>query len=344
MTRKRGRAYRQAEANAELRYGPQQRALGALVDQAKQDLRTDRRITAGTAAATIRGARESRRQLHKIYQQASNGQQIAQHDVEAAFGSAGVGADNPYALASTRETAAFRQRLTGEAARARKDTVDLENQARLGKLFGFQQARQRYQDTRAQIRDQARALGDERSVYFLSELGRLQGERAQRRNARRIALINKGIDPKTGKLFPDLKKKDKGKGDGGFDPASRSESRSFTNEFARLKDLGATYAKQGSPRKQLARNLRAGIPSEPYEENGKKLRTPNVPASRDPLALRAALDMAYKGYISDQTVRKLHTVGIRADDLPGGMTYTQWLKRGAGRAHRPVGTNNKAPF
>lgn len=321
MARKRGRAFQLAKANAELRYGPQERALGALVEQARHDMKMDRRLVAGQAASTIRGARQSRGQLHKVYSQAASGLEVAQDDVEKAFGTAGVGPANPFALASDRESAAYRQRLTSAAAQARKETVDLENQARLGKLFGYQQARQKFMDTRAQIRDQARQLGDERAVFTLAELGKQREAAAGRRNQRAVAKIQQGIDPKTGKPLPGSKAAERAAGKKKFDPASRSESRLFTTDYSIALDYGKAYVQQGKDRAHAEQMLRRGKPS-----NAKK-GTARVPQIRNQDALAAALDVAYQGYVSPSTVRKLHAAGIKIRGLTDAKTRKQYANR-----------------
>jgi hypothetical protein len=325
MARKRGRAWQLAHANAELRYGPQERALGALVQQARSDLKMDRRLVSGQAASTIHGARQSRRQLHKIYSQAASGLQVAHDDVEKAFGTAGVGDDNPFALASDRESAAYRQRLTSASASARKDTVDLENQARLGKLFGYQQARQKFMDTRSQIRDQARQLGDERAVYTISELAKSREAAAGRRNARTIAQIQQGFDPKTGKPIPGSAAYErlhpKAKAKAKFKPASRSEGRLFNTDYAVALDYAKAYADQGKDRSHAEQMLRRGKTS-----NAKK-GTARVPQVRNQDALAAALDVAYQGYVSPSTQRKLHAAGIEVRGLQDAKTREQYANR-----------------
>lgn len=322
MARKRGRAWRQAHANAELRYGPQERALGALVQQARSDLKMDRKLVAGQAASTIHGARQSRRQLHKVYSQAASGLQVAQDDVKNAFGTAAVGADNPFALASDRESSAYRQRLTSAAANARKETVNLEGQARLGKLFGYQQARQKFMDTRSQIQDQARQLGDERAVYTISELAKSQEAAAGRRNQRAVAKIQQGIDPKTGKPLPGSKAaeraKDKGKK---FDPASRSEGRLFGTDFSLALDYAKEYKGQNTARADAARTLRRGVSG----NQGKGIT--RVPQIRNQLALSVGLDMAYNGFVTRKNVAKLRAAGIRVKDVPGAISEADWTKR-----------------
>ena len=72
---------------------------------------------------------------------------------------------------------------------------------------------------------------------------------------------------------------------------------------------------------------------------------PAVASIKDQLALSAALDMAYKGYVTDKTMRRMHEVGLRIDRTPRAISLeARGSSASRARAARPVGTNNKAPF
>lgn len=323
MAKKRGRGRRSfrsiAEANAELRYAPEASALQALLGQAHQDYRTDVRSANALARTTIQGARGSRPLLKQIYHQAARGVKVAQRDIDTAFNQAGVTPDNAFKLASDAEGTAYRQRMTAEAANARRETVRNVRDAQLGRFFALGAAKDQYNQSRSQLNQRATDLLGERQTFVLSELGRMQDAAANRRNQRKVALIQQGIDPKTGKPIPGGKA-DKG---GEFAPASRSDRKLFSTALARALDLAPDYAKTNISRSAAAKELRAGVAA-----SGKgRSRDPGFRAIPDQLAVQVALDMAYRGSVSAGTRRALLQRGFRPDQLGGGVRFIHNRKR-----------------
>lgn len=333
-----------AEANTDLRYGPEESSLQALLGQADEDYKIDRRVASGTAATAIRGARKARPLLRKIYNQAAIGVKAAQDDVEAAFNQAGVTPDNAFKLVAESEGTAYRQKMAAEAANARRETVKQVQQARVGKVFALGAARDRYNQTRSQLDARAQDLSGERQSFLISELGRMRAERADRRaetrnaragrqNAKEIALIQQNRDPKTGKPLP-------GTGANAFDPASRSDRRLFQTKLARAVDNAPDLIKAGYSRKEVAAMLRAGLSDTAAGGPGLGFK-----AVDDELAVRAALDMAMRGSLSAQTrAEMLDERGIRPKSIQG-LNYIankRKRRRVAGRRarQRAVGIQN----
>lgn len=317
-----------AEANANLRYGPESSALQALVGQATEDYRTDVRSAGAMARTVARGARKSRPLLHKIYSQAASGVKAAQEDIDAAFNQAGVTPDNAFRIASETEGTAYRQKMTAESAAARRETVRQVHDARLGKIFAVGAAKDKLNSTVGQLQQRATDLLGERQSFLTSELGRMQGERADRRNALKVTRIQNQLDPNTGKPLVTNP----------FKPATRSEGKEFTSDLARALDLSPDYAKANIGRDAAAKELRSGVKASGKGAN----RDPGFSKIKDPLAVKAALDMAYRGSVSAKTRKELLERGFRPAELDG-VRYIRNKKRRqteAGRraAQQPGGT------
>lgn len=315
----------QAEANASLRYAPEESALQALIGQAHEDLKTDRRVAGALTRTAVRSARSSIPALHQIYNQAARGVKVAQDDVEAAFNQAGVTPDNAFRLVAETEGTAYRQRMAAEAAGARKEAVRQINEARLGRVFAYGAAKDRYNSTVNQLQQRASDLRGERNSFLVSELGRLRDEEAQRQTQVDVATIQQGLDPRTGKPLPGTNAA------GAFKPASRSDRKLFSTALARAIDLAPDYATAKISRKDAAEELRAGVARD------SKSGDPGFKAIPDQLAVRVALDMAYNQSISPGTRRELLERGFRPNELPGVKYFKNKERRRAERLKSTVG-------
>lgn len=300
-----------AQANTNLRYAPEERSLAALVGQAREDYKTDVRVAKGMAATAIRSARQSRKPLRRIYNQALTQADVAQQDVEQAFQQAGAGAD-VFRAATARESALNRQRVAGAAARAYRETVSQANEARLGKIFAMGAARNRFTDTVRQLQQRQLDLTGEKRMYLMGELGKAQAERAKVRESRRSQRYSRETQLQVAEA------QQQGKGGGGFEKASRSESRLFTTAYAKAMRRARDSVEGGDSRSQAMNDLISGVPAVPKGAAGKNSPAlPALGAIPDQLAARAAVEMAYNGFISPKTKRKLLDRGIRISDLAG---------------------------
>ena len=299
--RKRLRDIEAADANAELRFGPEASGIQALLGQAQEDFKTDRRVAGSTARTVIRGARRARPLLKSIYNQAAHGVKVAQDDVEAAFNQAGVTPDNAFRLVAETEGTAYRQKMAAEAAHARRQTVRDVQEAKLGKVFAMGAARDRYNQTVGSLQQRGQELLGQRQAFLTSEVARMKAERQDRNNARDIALIQQNRDPRTGKPYPGSREP--------FKRASNDDRSQMRTALARALDIARDYPKANIDRAAAASELREGVRASGDD--------PGFRAIGDQLAVQVALDMAYRGSISNKTRAELLDQGFRPSELSG---------------------------
>lgn len=300
---------RVVRANTRLRYRPEQRALEALFDQAREDYKTDRRVASGLAATAIRSARRSRKPLEKLFARSQAAADQAHQDVEVAFGRTGTGAD-PFKAVTDREFALDQSRRADALRQERTALVKQENQAKLGRLFAMGAARQRYNSTVRQLQEREGDLRSERLDYQVSQLGQLQEEARQRKHAKDIVRMQMGDSG------------GKGKGKEPFERASRDDRRQFRSDFAEAHSIARKLMKdptQTWTREEMATALTEGTPS------GEG--TQGVPKIGDQLAIQSALDMVFGNAVSRKNVRRMRDFGIRIADVPGARTVRQNQRR-----------------
>lgn len=328
----RPRDVRTARAQTRLRYRPEQRALDALVGQAKAEYQRDLRVATGAAATAVRSARQQRKPLRKIYRRAVRGVNVAERDVDAAYGRAGVGSADPFRLATESESGAYRQQLAAGAASAQRDLKRQANEARLGRVFAMAAATDRFREARGEIRGRRRELRGERGDFLTSQLNELRQARLNRPGRvtpalRYQAKQNRASQERSRQTQLDVAAaQQKGGGGGGGGgaggggkPASRSELRMFKTDFSKALRYAREYAGQNTKRSEAATSLIKGV-------KGAK-GGPAVPSIDDQLALSAALDMAYDGHVSRRNAGLLRDAGMRVGDLPGAKSYKHWLRQ-----------------
>lgn len=328
---------KRARRSANLRYGGEERALGALMQEAEQDYRTDRRVANATSRAAAAAARASRRPIRKAYRQAQTQADVARQDVNASFGGLSAAAD-PFKAVTEREFALEKQRTAGEAAEARSDAIARERDAKVGRVFALGAAKQRHNAAIADLLAQASALRSEKGEYAASQLDEYLAARDQqdfeaeqnrldRKSARENTLLNQGRDPKTGEPLDKPNKSGREK----FDPADRAQLRMFQDDFAvanqwiaKLREVKAT---KNNPKTGTKKGDK---PFDNPEKLQEILTSGNndlgVPKVDDQLAIKAALDMAYKKYVTPQTWDRLYAAGFRVADLPGAMSAKKYRK------------------
>ena len=324
-----------AVAESVVRYGPQREQLTSLLDQARGAYKGDVTATKAGAKSIVMHARRAAKPTKAIYNEATGAQQAAASDVSNAFSALGAAAD-PYRAATAREQGGAKTRIAGQRAEALQDLRDREMEARAGKVYGIKQARTNLSGDVAKIVQQARSLGEQEGAYQTGRVGSLKSERAERgiklkvqRESEKAKARAREDEQKHDTELENQRQAGRTKlkqidvaarkaaassGPGGSKPASRAEKRSFDANFSKAVRYAKAYAKTDGKgnqrsRKEAGDDLITGRPAS-KESSG-------IPAIENQVALSAALDMAYLGYVTPKNVKRIRSLGIRVKDVPG---------------------------
>jgi hypothetical protein len=315
-----------ANANANLRYAPEERGLAALVGQARADLGTDLRVNAGVADTAARSARRSRPALRKIYNTAKTQVRTATADVNRAFSQGGLTPQNIFEVASARELGGDRSQLSVEAASAKRDAVRQEAMAHLGRIAADAASRGRYRDTVSQLNQRASELTGEKADFALSQLNALReashkGDVTPSQRYTRATQLKVARIQQSGKAG---KKKKKKTGSAETDAPPKGTTRATAVQIREMKDAVAKARSVVEQLRDPATIKALANPSDPsvkplkINRNDRKqigdlaLRRSGVTQT----ALQLALDMAFNGYVRNNHVQYFrNTLGMSIDDL-----------------------------
>jgi len=319
-----------ANAESKVRYGPKQTALAGLLSEAQGNYASDVTAAKAGAKSSIVHARNARKPLAAIYDEATGAADSAASDVATAFGGLGAAAD-PFRAATAREQGAAKTRLATSKASALSELSDRKTEATVGRQFALTNAKTEFRSNMSQLASQLAALGDEQGAYVAGRIGALGESRANRQNQRQIQKISgtnasKLEDQRHGNRLTEQAakdaakaKKDKKKGP---DPASRAERRDFESQFNKALRYASAYADPNKPggvtsRTQAADDLITGRPA--WKDDKDELHSA-IPAITDQAALSAALDMAYNKSISGANAKRIRKLGIKPGQLSGAVT------------------------
>jgi hypothetical protein len=322
---------RTVRARARVKYGPERSTIKALVGQAETNLASDLTSADAAAKSAVHFAKKARKPVENVFKEARSQADAAHSDVETAFGKIGAGAD-PFRAATAREQANRHQAVALAGAKALTDLTQQQVAAKAGGLYARNQAFANYHKDLSDLSTRLRDVNSRQGDFASQELSSLQDARSKAKIPLKVAKINQaGQDRRSAKSLEnskelakyknDLKPKG-GTGPGGTKPASRSESRMFLDNFAKARTIATKFAGGG----QIGRHTAAVTLTKGRPGKGGDKPVPRVPSIDDQLAISAALDMAYAGYIGRTTAQRLHAVGLRVSDLPGAQSYSQWRK------------------
>jgi hypothetical protein len=339
------RFYQQAELEALLRYGPELRALEEIALQARQTFKGTKRSAKANARAITNAVDAAEPRVTDIYSDA--GQSLNAYQ-DAAGGP--VAAGTPAAL----EQAAAAQRLTESQALVQAELAQRRVGAQEGKQFAIQQARSQFADEIGQVLRQRRGVAKEAGAFTALTGRELYQDAVQRRQDFRLAqgrlnqserqsIRSSGIDPDTGmpipggRLDPDANNKP-----GDQTPAANGRKPKLTqlqrndaaSKYETAASRAATLRDNDIPFDAALKALTEGVPGKDetpvYDPvTGKRKLNPDgtpviqkgrpevKPVSAPPLLVRAALEMAYYGYIRRDTAKKLRQRGINPKKVLG---------------------------
>jgi hypothetical protein len=332
---------RTVRARARVKYGPERSTIKALVGQAEGNLASDLTSADAAAKSAVHFAKKARKPVENVFKEARSQADAAHSDVEAAFGKIGAGAD-PFRAATAREQANRHQAVAFAGARALNDLTQQQVAAKAGGLYARNQAFANYHKDLSDLQTRLRDLNSRQGDFASQELSSLQDSRAKAKIPLKVAKINQaGQDRRSAQSLENSKELARykndlnpkgGTGPGGGKPASRSEARMFLSDFATAAAYAKKFAASGKVgRHDAALALTKGRPGK--AATGTDKGVPRTPKIDDQLALSAALDMAYAGYIGDTTANRLHTAGFRVKDIPGTVSRKKYMRHRRGGPH-----------
>lgn len=339
---KRRRSNRWASQAAQLRlvrYGPEESGLNELVRQAEGDYRTGLAQARGNAQGTISTIDQAIPNVRDIYENAG----LTQARAASTFaGDAGkVAPGSPLAAAASLEQQVGIRHLNEAQASALTGLQDQRAAAKSGQTFASNKARSDFLETVGKVMQRRQDLAGEEGAFTASTAQQLMQADLDRQQQADIAgaklsqqernsLRSAGIDPDTGSPIPngklDPKAKKNGRGSGG---ATNEQIGAAQDAVQETLGWARRLRQQGLGRGDVAAALSAGREAAdvPLHDpsTGKALFNPDgtpktkrrggIPAAKSQLLLSAALDVVYRGYVSPEVLRKLHSRGLKLKDL-----------------------------
>jgi hypothetical protein len=184
-----------AQAEGNVRYGPQVTQVRDLYTQAAEQKVSDINAAKQNAASAIAFARGSRPEVNAIYKRGGNVAKTAAAEVANAFAPLSAGAD-PFRAAAARESQGAKTRMAEAASAARQELVDRATAAKSGQGFAVNQAQQTYASSAKKLGQKLQDVLGERGSYISGRLGTLANQRAEAlRYAQDYANNSKGGTP-----------------------------------------------------------------------------------------------------------------------------------------------------
>lgn len=339
-----GALLRRALQQAELRYGPQQQELQALL--ADRGSQRDDEIAGNNAGSQLLAAaiREAAPKMTGAYDQALSTVQAQQQAVQGM----------PGASLSAEQTASFARRIGEQRANVAADAEQQGVRAAQDAVYSNRQANTSYKTDVAKIAQQLLGLGDQSGLYTATTLGDLQDTRTKNQitkrgqdvtaqnaitsaaQSERSSVRSSGIDPDTGQPIPG----------GKLDPKAAKKPKLSQDKHLETQDkISQAVAALGTldpdkqERREAASLLVAGAKSQPLydpktgkkrvSQSGTALSTPDIPGVGGLLA-SAASDVYYDGHLSRRNQKRLRAAGFKLGEL-GFPTYAQWKRQQASK-------------
>jgi hypothetical protein len=345
MARRGNRFYRQAELEALVRYGPELSALMELQRSATKTFRGAKRSAKANSRAIVNAVNKAAPRVDEIYDDA--GESLAAYQT-AAGGAVAPG--SPAAL----EQAAAAERIAEARALVESDLESRKVGAREGRQFAVQQARSEFADAIGAVLRRRTELGREIGAYTALTGRELRQDALERRQDLKIAglqlnqqernsLRSAGLDPDTGSPIPggrldqdaNGRPGDQSRGANGKKPKLTQLQRNRASEqYDSAFSRASTLRSSDIPFEAALRALTEGVPGkDPVQKydpqtgkkligkNGEPVMTPGrpevKPVNAPPLLVRAALEVAYFGYVRRDTAKKLRRQGINPKRVLG---------------------------
>jgi hypothetical protein len=344
-----------AQAEGNVRYGPQVTQVRDLYTQAAEQKVSDINAAKQNAASAIAFARGSRPEVNAIYKRGGNVAKTAAAEVANAFAPLSAGAD-PFRAAAARESQGAKTRMAEAASAARQELVDRATAAKSGQGFAVNQAQQTYASSAKKLGQKLQDILGERGSYISGRLATLANQRAAEQLKLNLANMSdrtkRDIAAATNQTRADEgaanrkaradegaanRKAKKNGGGGGGTRQTASQQTTLSNEFQKALRYAQDYAAdagQGATAHERRANARNDLlRGSPAGKDAKGQAYPATPGFAQ-LPLTLALDQAFDQHVSRAHAQRLHTLGLKVSDLSGAQSYGDWLKTPAGRAWR----------
>lgn len=176
--RRRDPIERQAALETKVRYGPERSALRTLVDEANEDLRSGIKAEKGTAEGIIAAVDAAMPEVAKHYAENRSTVDNAQADVRQDLATLGAGADR-FRAVQARETAAARSRLADALSSTRSELSQRKVDAKAGAAYAVTNRVQQHDKTIKELRARRRQLAGEEGAFKLATMNDLQKAQAE---------------------------------------------------------------------------------------------------------------------------------------------------------------------
>jgi hypothetical protein len=309
-----------AEAEADLRVGPQISQIRDLYDQAARQKVSDIRAAQQGAQSAIAFANAQRPTVKTTYKTGQNVANAAAADVETAFGKLGAAAD-PYRAVTSREQGGARNRINEARIGALQELTERATGAKAGMALAINQARSDYALNRQQLNQKLSDLLGQRGTTIAGRLATLSNQRAERAAKIRTAKIGAGATTEAAKIRAQAQKESAERTASKGERATALQRGTFSDEvgaaMSRIRQL--LKDNPGVKRPQLATTL---------------LKGQQIPKGGDPnaqikqvsqLAASIALDQVLDKHVSQQNAQRLHQRGLKVADIADVRTRSEWL-------------------
>lgn len=331
MARSRSRRLRRiSRQTAELRYGPEKRALEGALFEARdaRDAGVDAARGAGRGLrSAIKAARPG---FARTYDEGA--QRLA---ANAGVIGPNMPTSGPGAAILAAQAGEHQAALDANAAARTATLADLTQQgirAREGQAFAVQNARREYQADVGKVLQQLLGLSQEEGMFAAAEFGRLRENAADRRLERgRLEETKRHNRASERNQAANRRAADRRARKG--ERASNSEHGDLADKIKEAKSWATLLAKGGASREAVEQALTAGRSSSTVyrmvddgrggkkreavlNRDGTEKKTREIPSLGAGLFLDAALDEVFDSHVSRRTTRQLHNRGFFVRKLP----------------------------
>jgi hypothetical protein len=313
---------RRVQAESDLRFGPQEDNLALALQDAASTRDTTIRSARGTAAAQIHAARQATPALARALHEPTS--TVAGTETNLASILQGLPGDGgALAGASARDAEGTKRRLAELLAGVAAEDVQRARDATSGRAFAVSNARNQFGAARDRIRSQAGSLARQKGEFSQTQYDDLTSAAADRKIKRdtqketgRHNAVTEGVAQQNADTAA-AKAKAKAK------PKVASPVRvdSMQAELNGAIGDATRMQKANRPRSYAKQTLASGRGAQTLknDENGQPLpnpvKIPGVSKVKSQAIAAAALDIAYRGYVSQNTIGMLKKLGVTPQQL-----------------------------
>jgi hypothetical protein len=349
------RRKQRAQAEAALQYGPQEDNLALALQDARDTRDTTIRGARGTAAAQISAALHASPALrHALAGPTSHIDEsyntTLAHDLAALPGNGGTTAGG-----AARDAAAAKGVLAEILGTGLAENIARARDAKAGRAFAVSNARNQFATARSRIRAQQGSLARQKGLYTTTQYDSLSDSAATRANARartreqarhdraQEGISQQNADTAAAKAKAKAEAKAHPKASGTAVDKAQAAFNAALNDVNRIKAARGAgsrpYAKQVLASGRPSQTLKNGPDGQPLPN---PVTVPGVKQVKSQAIAAAAMDMAYRGFVSQNTIKMLAAIGIKPQQL--GLRTTPKVAAPLPRPPRlPSGTGALAP-